>query len=178
MMNLAIKSTDIFDPNTYWKVKEKLDRNPKRINRNVIYRVTLKFDRSALVDERMMAFSIPESKSQQYPNNDVKDHIHYLLNLQLKRASRACKNAGIQSHHFSINGDDLTDSKSLVIILKKETKELMYQGRGKNKRVMDGYCIVPDLPGIQQELAKTLAQQLINDIKSGKINLEDFREKD
>jgi hypothetical protein len=177
-MNLAIKSTDIFDPNTYWKVKEKLDRNLKRINRDVIYKVTLKFDRNALTDERMMAFSIPESKSQRYPNNDVNDHIYYLLNLQLKRVSRACKNAGIQSHHFSINGDVLADSSSLVIILEKETKELMYQGRGKNKRVVDGYFIVPDLPGIQQEFYEEIKQQLINDIESGKINLDEFRKKD
>jgi hypothetical protein len=177
-MNLVIKSTDIFDPNTYWKVKEKLDQNPKRINQDVIYRVTLKFDRNALVDERMMAFSIPESKSQQYPNNDVSDHIYYLLNLQLKRASRACKNAGIQSHHFSINGDDLADSKSLVIILEKETEKLIYQGREKNKRVVDGYFIVPDLPGIQQEFVEKMAQQLASDIKNGKINLDEFRKKD
>ncbi|QGT99483.1 hypothetical protein SYNTR_0890 [Candidatus Syntrophocurvum alkaliphilum] len=149
-------NTDIFDKNLSQELNNVIETRKDSFVNGMVYKLTVSFHVDLLHDQRFEDFVVPIKSNTN--KNKKKDIINELLSFQLKELEQVLNNNGIEIYNATIQGNYLEAINIIKIQISEDTSEPTFTGRGKNKRRMKCFSIIPSIPYIQDKSSNILSE--------------------
>jgi hypothetical protein len=157
------------------KIAPSLENEKIHINPSYYYSFDLVFDTSIYNDAKFYGFDlkkpVPNKNYPRWSDSDqeyLKDILYAVLSEQLHNAVEAVAALGFDICGAGIIGDKLESSHSIQIAI-YEDKEREYDRKGKEKKIMKVFSVMPSRPESSERVAKFFVEKFWNDYKNEKI---------
>ena len=157
-MEFCLQNADILDEKLEESLSNLLVFQKEKFFNGQDYELNICFDVERLNDSGFDSFNVPKH------NEGTKDihegKIYDVLTYQLKKIVEVFVANNISVHKANIKGDYLDENNTIKITIKEDFSKPMFSGRGKNKRRMNVFSIIPSAPYINGIAADLKAQKL------------------